>query len=62
MSENPYKQMNDEEIEKLFHENPANEVVFAEYHSRLDWKTPPKFSSTEEEEKFIENLIASKTH
>ncbi|MEM7593161.1 MAG: hypothetical protein AAF383_16880 [Cyanobacteria bacterium P01_A01_bin.83] len=54
------KKLSNEEIDKLFHEDPSNEDIFEEYHSRLDWKTPPSFNSAEEEEQFIENLIAEK--
>lgn len=62
MSTEYLKKLSNEEIDKLFHEDTSNEDVFSEYHSRLDWKTPPKFNSTEEEEQFISHLITQKTN
>ena len=62
MSTEELKKLSNEEIDKLFHEDTSNEDVFSEYHSRLDWKTPPEFNSTEEEEQFISNLITQKTN
>lgn len=56
-----YKNMSNEELDRLFHQDPSNEDVFEEYTSRLDWKTPPEFSSSEEEQKFWEELVKSKT-
>ncbi len=61
MSTNDYKSMSNEKIDELFHRDPNNEDIFEEYHSRLDWKAQPEFSSPEEEEKFWEELIRSKT-
>ena len=52
------KKMSDEEIDKLFHEDMTNEEVFEEYRSRLNWKTPPEFSSKEEEIEFLEKLVS----
>jgi hypothetical protein len=62
MSIEDLKQLSDEEIDRLFHEDTSNEDVFEEYRSRLDWKTPPAFSSPEEETQYLEQLIASKTN
>ena len=53
MSIEELKKLSDEEIDKLFHEDPSNEDVFEEYHSRLEWKTLPYFNSVEELEKII---------
>lgn len=61
MSTEDLQKLSDEEIDKLFHEDPSNEDVFDEYSSRLDWKTPPEFVSEEEERQYLEKLIAEKT-
>ena len=58
MSNKDLKKMSDEEIDQLFHEDTSNEEVFEEYRSRLSWKTPPEFSSEEEEMEFLEKLIS----
>ncbi len=55
-----FKDMSTEELRVYVRHNESEEA-FDEYSSRLDWKTPPKFSSAKEEEKFIKDLIASKT-
>ncbi len=61
MSKKPnFKAMSTEEL-RVFVRHNESEEAFDEYHSRLDWQTPPKFNSTEEEEKFIKDMIASKT-
>ena len=60
MSIEELKKLSNEEIDRLFHEDPSNEDVFEEYHLRLNWKTPPEFNSAEEEEEFIKDLIAQK--
>ena len=52
--------MSTEEL-RVFVRHNDDEAAFDEYHSRLDWKTPPKFNSAEEEEKFIKETIAGKT-
>lgn len=56
-----YKNMSDEEIDRYYHDNLDDEAAFSEYSSRLDWKTPPEFSSEQEEQQFIEAIIAEKT-
>ena len=56
-----YKNMSDEEIDRYYHNNIDDEAAFSEYISRLDWKTPPEFSSESEEQQFIEAMIAEKT-
>ncbi len=55
-----FKDMLTEEL-RIYVRHNESEEAFDEYSPRLDWKTPPKFSSIEEEEKFVEDLIASKT-
>ena len=60
MSIEDLRKLSNEEIDRLFHENPSNEEVFEEYHSRLNWKTPPEFASEEEEKQWLEKLIAEK--
>ena len=55
MSIEELKKLTNEEIDKLFHEDPSNEDVFEEYHSRLDWKTLPDFNSVEELEEIVNN-------
>lgn len=60
MSIEDLKKLSDEEIDKLFHEDTSNEDVFAEYISRLDWKTAPEFTSEEEERQYLEKLITEK--
>ena len=55
-----FKDMSTEELRVYVRHNDSKEA-FDEYSLRLDWKTPPKFSSDEEEEKFIKDLITSKT-
>jgi hypothetical protein len=61
MSEKPnFKKMSTEELRVYVRHNDSEEA-FDEYASRLDWKTPPKFNSAEEEEQFIKDLIAHKT-
>lgn len=60
MSNQPdFKAMSTEELRVYVRQNDSEEA-FEEYHSRLDWKKPPKFNSPEEEEQFIQNLIAEK--
>ncbi|MGB5636741.1 MAG: hypothetical protein WBM44_30270 [Waterburya sp.] len=58
---NQYIQMNTEKLHQYVLEHPEDEEAFAEYHSRLNWKTPPKFNSSQEEEQFIKDLVAKKT-
>ena len=61
MSAKPnFQAMSTEEL-RVFVRHNDSEEAFEEYHSRLDWKTPPKFNSAEEEEQFIENLLVEKT-
>jgi hypothetical protein len=61
MSETPnFKDMSTEEL-RVFVRHNDSEEAYEEYRSRLDWKTPPKFNSAEEEEQFINDLIAQKT-
>ncbi|HHP7230923.1 MAG TPA: hypothetical protein ACFCUY_08700 [Xenococcaceae cyanobacterium] len=61
MTTDELKKLSDEEIDRLFHENPSNEDVFEEYHSRLNWRTPPAVASEEEEKQWLEQMIAEKT-
>ena len=53
--------MNDGEIDRYFHEHPDDEAAFIEYSSRQNWKTPPEFSSDEQEILFLKNLVAKKS-
>ena len=60
MSEQPdFKAMSTEELRVYVRQNDSEEA-FEEYHSRLDWKKPPKFNSAEEEEQFIKDVVAKK--
>lgn len=61
MTTDELKKLSNEEIDRLFHQDPSDENVFEEYHSRLDWKTPPEFASEEEERQWLEQMIAKKT-
>lgn len=54
-----FKDMSTEEL-RVFVRHNDSEEAFEEYHSRFDWKKPPKFNSAEEEETFIKELIASR--
>lgn len=58
---NQYTQMNTEELHQYIIANPEDEQAYIEYSSRLEWKTPPKFNSPQEEEQFIKDLVAKKT-
>ena len=61
MSNNPdFKSMTTEELRVYVRHNDSEEA-FEEYHSRFNWKKAPKFNSVEEEEQFINDLIARKT-
>ncbi len=61
MSEKPnFKEMSTEELRVYVRHNDSEEA-FNEYHSRLEWKTPSEFSSPEEEQKFWEELVKSRT-
>ena len=59
-----FKKMTKEELRQYMDEHQNDEMgelAFIEYSSRIDWKTPPKFNSPAEEERFIANLIEEKT-
>lgn len=56
-----YQAMSTEQLGDFVRIYPDDEEAFIEYNSRLDWKMPPKFNSPQEEEEFIQDLIASKT-
>ena len=59
-----FKEMSKEELRQYMdeHQNDeTGELAFVEYSSRLDWKTPPKFDTPEEEEQFIISLIRERT-
>lgn len=56
-----FKQMTTEEINEYVRLHPDDEVAYIEYSSRLQWKKPPHFSTSDEERQFIEQLIAEKT-
>ena len=61
MSSKPdFKAMTTEELRVYVRHNDSEEA-FDEYHSRLNWKTPPKFNSAEEEAEFIKDLIVQRT-
>ena len=57
---NQYTQMETEELHQYVIEHPKDEQAYQEYSSRLEWKKPPKFKSSQEEEQFIKDLIAKK--
>ena len=61
MFEKPnFKEMSTEELRVYVRHNDSEEA-FNEYHSRLNWKTPPKFASEEEEKQWLKQMIAGKT-
>lgn len=61
----PLEEMTVDELRHYMREHRDNdeewERAYDLFHEKADWQKPPKFNSAEEEEKFIEDLIASKT-